>query len=385
MTDKKTSLLDNGLIWFGAAVSIAEIMTGTYFAPLGFARGLWAILIGHVIGCAVFYLAGVIGGVSRKSAMEAGKQTFGQKGGLLFCFLNIIQLLGWTAIMIFDGASAADGLVPWGIPLWCAVIGAMIVVWVLIGINKLGRLNSVAVGLLFLLTVVLSVLIFTKGAFHKAAGELMTFGAAIELAAAMPLSWLPLVSDYTKEAADPKKASLTSAVVYGLVSCWMYVIGMGAAIYTSEINVAQIMLKVGLGVWGLLIVVFSTVLTTYLDAYSAGVSSYAVSARIDPKRAGAAVAVVGAVVAMLFSLENITGFLYFIGSVFAPMIAVQIGDFFILKNERSGAFNYINLISWLAGFGIYRYLMTLDIPSLPDILITLAICLALNKIFGKKA
>ena len=49
--EKRTSLFENGLIWFGAGVSIAEILTGTYFAALGFGRGLAAILVGHVIGC----------------------------------------------------------------------------------------------------------------------------------------------------------------------------------------------------------------------------------------------------------------------------------------------------------------------------------------------
>ena len=54
---KKTSSSQNSLIWFGAAVSIAEILTGTYFAPLGFTKGLLAILVGHVIGCAMFFFA----------------------------------------------------------------------------------------------------------------------------------------------------------------------------------------------------------------------------------------------------------------------------------------------------------------------------------------
>ena len=57
--EKKTSLFENGLIWFGAGVSIAEILTGTYFAPLGMAKGLAAILIGHVIGCILLFLSGV--------------------------------------------------------------------------------------------------------------------------------------------------------------------------------------------------------------------------------------------------------------------------------------------------------------------------------------
>ncbi|HCC01111.1 MAG TPA: putative hydroxymethylpyrimidine transporter CytX, partial [Ruminococcaceae bacterium] len=47
MAEMKTSLCANGLIWFGAALSIAEILTGTLLAPLGFAKGLLAILIGH--------------------------------------------------------------------------------------------------------------------------------------------------------------------------------------------------------------------------------------------------------------------------------------------------------------------------------------------------
>ena len=70
--EKKTSLFDNGLIWFGAGVSLAEILTGTYFSTLGFGRGLAAILLGHVIGCVLLFLAGVIGGNSRLSAMETG-------------------------------------------------------------------------------------------------------------------------------------------------------------------------------------------------------------------------------------------------------------------------------------------------------------------------
>ena len=47
----RTSLFENGLIWFGAGLSIAEILTGTSFAPLGFGKGILAIIIGHIIGC----------------------------------------------------------------------------------------------------------------------------------------------------------------------------------------------------------------------------------------------------------------------------------------------------------------------------------------------
>ena len=67
---KKTSVFQNSLIWFGAGVSIAEILTGTYFAPLGMAKGFAAILLGHLIGCTMMFFAGLIGGRTGLSAME---------------------------------------------------------------------------------------------------------------------------------------------------------------------------------------------------------------------------------------------------------------------------------------------------------------------------
>ncbi|MBQ2816477.1 MAG: putative hydroxymethylpyrimidine transporter CytX, partial [Clostridia bacterium] len=323
MKEKRTSVFENGLIWFGAAVSIAEILTGTYFAPLGFAKGLLAIVIGHIIGCAMLFLAGLIGGKVRKSSMETAKMSFGKKGALLFSVLNIIQLIGWTAIMIYDGAIAVNGIFDIGNWVWCIVIGGLIVLWILIGIKNLGKVNTVAMAALFILTVVLSFVIFKKGAIKSIAGEGMTFGAAVELSVAMPLSWLPLISDYTREAEKPVKATAVSAAIYGIISCWMYVIGMGAAIFTGESDIAMIMVKAGLGIAGLLIIIFSTVTTTFLDAYSAGISSESLSKKINGKWVAVIVTAVGTVGAIFLPLTDITDFLYFIGSVFAPMIATM--------------------------------------------------------------
>ena len=387
MEERRTSVFENGLIWFGAAVSIAEILTGTYFAPLGFAKGLLAILIGHIIGCAMLFFAGLIGGKVRKSAMETAKMSFGKKGALLFSALNIMQLVGWTAIMIYDGALAANGIFDIGNWIWCIVIGALIVLWIMIGIKNLGKVNTVAMGALFVLTIILSFVIFSKGSALNISGEGMTFGAAVELSVAMPLSWLPLISDYTREAKKPVKATAVSAITYGVISCWMYIIGMGAAIFTEESDIAQIMMKAGLGIAGLLIVIFSTVTTTFLDAYSAGISSESLSAKLNGKWVAVAVTIIGTVGAIFLPLTDITDFLYFIGSVFAPMIAIQIADFFILQqNKETSTFNICNLIIWFVGFVVYRLLMRVDIivgNTLPDMLITIVLCVAVSKMRRK--
>ena len=318
--EKRTSIPANALIWFGAGVSLAEILTGTFFAPLGFRDGGIAIVVGHIIGCALLFLAGLIGARTRRSAMETVKMAFGARGGLLFAVLNVMQLIGWTSIMIYDGALAANSVMDVGHWLWCFVIGVLIIVWIRIGILRIERVNAVAMTGLFLLTVLLcSVIMGGTRTAGSAAGEAMSFAMALELSIAMPLSWLPLISDYTREAEKPVAAAAVSALVYGLVSCWMYFIGMGAAILTGESDIAQIMLHAGLGAAGLGVVILSTVTTTYLDAYSAGVSSESIVRSVSGRTVGIGVTVLGAAAASLYPMDDITGFLYIIGSVFAPI------------------------------------------------------------------
>jgi len=134
--------------------------------------------------------------------------------------------------------------------------------------------------------------------------------------------------------------------------------------------------------------VFSTVTTTFLDAYSAGVSSESLSPKISGKWVAVGVTVMGILGAVFLPLADITDFLYFIGSVFAPMIAIQIADFFILKqNKENSAFSVRNLVIWLAGFMIYRLLMKVDIivgNTLPDMIITIILCIVASKLNKSK-
>lgn len=167
----------------------------------------------------------------------------------------------------------------------------------------------------------------------------------------------------------------------------MYLIGMGASIFTGESDIAQIMVKAGLGAAGLLIVVFSTVTTTFLDAYSAGISSESIVSGIKGNYVAIAITIIGTIAAIVYPMDDITNFLYLIGSVFAPMIAVQIADYFILKKADAGksAFQWRNLIVWLAGFVIYRILMQVDTPvgnTLPDMVVTVILCLIVEKAAG---
>lgn len=98
------------------------------------------------------------------------------------------------------------------------------------------------------------------------------------------------------------------------------------------------------------------------------------------KKSGSVIAITGAI---LFPMDDITDFLYLIGSVFAPMIAIQIADFFILhRDKRDDSFDGRNLAIWMVGFILYRALMHIDLPvgnTLPDMAVTSALCVIVGK------
>ena len=378
-----------GLVWFGASVSLAEILTGTFFAPLGLGLGIAAILVGHVIGCALFWLVSLVSAQTGTSAMQAVGRSFGRIGSGAFSAANVLQLVGWTAIMVMSGAAAANLLAPTlGMAGWCIVIGALIVLWIAIGVKRMGKIQSAAALLLFALTFVISATVFGSGAPIAGLEDgSLSFGAAVELAAAMPLSWLPVAGDYTREAKSPNGGTALATLAYGIGSCWMFVIGLGCALFAGSDDVAVVLAQAGLGAVGILVVVFSTVTTTFLDAQSAGVSANAIWGKIDARICGIVAAVAGTLLAVFAPVGNFEEFLYLIGSVFAPMATIVVVDYFALhRNNTDSPIDWRNAILWVAGFILYRFSLGWDIPcgnTLPVMVIIAVAAIALDKLLDK--
>ena len=395
------------LIWFGAAISIAEILTGACLESLGLGRGLAVIILGHLIGFLLLVLAGIIGVKNKEGSMRSSALSFGKYGSFFFAILNIVQLVGWQGIMIFDASISAQGILNLGHTWWCLIIGILTIAWIMLGIKHRDKLNVVVMVLLLILTVILSFVIFSgvkNGELGvKSAGEVLSIGQGLELSIAMPLSWIPMIADYTYKAKKPVKTTFSACLTYTLASTWMYVIGLGAAVITHETRIDQIMLKAGLGVAGLFIIVFSCVTTNFIDAFSCNQSTYALFPKdkipqesegksslinnIKVNLPGIIDTIIGTAGAILFPMENITEFLYFIGSVFAPMISVQIADQFIIKHRKTDVkVDAVASIAWIIGFVMYRILMKYDFIvgyTIPNMVITILITIALRKLAEK--
>ena len=396
-----TSLVNNALLWTGGAISVPVIMMGTFLAPLGWGKAMTAAVLGHLIGCIVLYLVTIIGARSRRTALEAASDTFGTAGSQLFASLNVVQLVGWTSIMIFDAALAANGISQLGVWAWALITGVLIFAWIFVGVNRLGILTTISVALLAVLCLYLSLKVFgvalpninplnqgvvTDPGTGNSASPI-SFGAALEIATVDVLSWVPIMADYTREARRPVPAAGVSVVALFVTSIWMFAIGIGASILTASDDFAQILLQVGLGVVGLIIIIFSTVTTTFLDAWSSGVSATAITSRFTARHIALAVTIVGTVAAMFLNMDSIIFFLNYIGAVFAPMAAVMIVDHFATGNSNAhgsnahgttspSRLNWWNFGVWLVGFITYLVLLQLALPigaSLPVLAITAAL------------
>ena len=343
------SMMNFTTLWFGAAISVAEILAGGLLAPLGFKMGLLAILLGHLVGTTLLVLGGVIGTTERIPALVSTRISFGLHGSYVFSVLNVLQLLGWTAVMIIAGARSVNEITKtlWSfdhLTVWSLIIGAFIMIWVWFGKDSgWKKVNHIAVILLLLLTMVLSVIIFRNHElFSKLGSGDMAFGSALELAVVMPLSWLPLISDYTRFAKTKRGGAWGSWLGYFFGSSWMYMIGLGAAIISSNPDPSAMLMAANLGIVALGIIVLATVTTTFMDAYSAGVTFLNIFPKLNEKSVALVMTAIGTGLAIIVNIEQYQDFLYAIGSVFAPLFAILLTDYFLLRNKKIQAELLVN-------------------------------------------
>lgn len=392
-TQRDFSTFSMMVLWFGASISIAEVITGTMLAPLGLQQGFLAILCGHVIGGAILLLAGLTGAQSGLSSTGTFRISFGRFGSYAFSVLNMLQLLGWTTVMIISGAKALNGIssvlgIYQNEKLWCVLIGALIFIWISRGMKAIFKVHTLVVVALFLCFLVLGYLVFSKGDTIEASGSgtPINFGDGVEFGVAMCLSWLPLISDYSRTLIHPVRGTVAGVLCYTFGGVLMFTIGLGAAIYTGTSEISTMLITAGMGVTGLFIVAFSTVTNTFLDAFSAGVSAKNINARVNEKQVGIAVVFLATVLALLVPMSQYVNFLYLIGSVFAPLFAILLVEFFIFgRRGIQDKINIKNLALWLLGFCLYRALMPYNSVlgiTFPVMLSVGALTFVLNKVLA---
>jgi putative hydroxymethylpyrimidine transporter CytX len=369
------------LLWAGAAISLAEIWAGSLVVPLGLGLGLWAILLGHLIGNTPFALGGLMGSRWGIPTMVSVRPSFGIRGSYFAAVLNVIQLVGWTAVMLIVCGQAADAISKFygfsNLNLWIILSGVITTLWAVVGHRFWKWLQRVSVFVLLILCLAMTYIVFQEYGWSMLSQiprkKDFPFMVGMDLVIAMPISWLPLVSDYSRFATDSRRNFWGTWVGYFIISSWMYLIGLMATLATQSPDpagvVMSLMLKFGWAIPALIIVLFSTFTTTFLDIYSTAISGLNIFPRFGERKGIWIGGILGIIVAIIFpALLDYEHFLLFIGAMFCPLFGVVLVDYFLIRRrvidledlyKRGGKYwfskgiNPLAIIAWAIGFGIY--------------------------------
>ncbi|OGP99996.1 MAG: hydroxymethylpyrimidine transporter CytX [Deltaproteobacteria bacterium RBG_19FT_COMBO_46_12] len=369
------------LLWAGAATSLAEIWAGGLIVPLGLGLGLWAILLGHLIGNTPFALGGLIGSRWGIPTMVSVRPSFGIRGSYFAAALNVIQLIGWTAVMLIVCGQAADAISKFygfsNLNLWIILSGIITTLWAVVGHRIWKWLQRIAVFALLILCIAMTYVVFQQYGWGMLSQiprkKDFPFMVGMDLIIAMPISWLPLVSDYSRFAKDSKSSFWGTWISYFIVSSWMYLIGLMASLATQSPDpsgvVMSLMLKFGWAIPALIIVLFSTFTTTFLDIYSTAISGLNIFPKLGERKGVIIGGILGTTLAIIFpTLLDYEHFLLFIGAMFCPLFGIVLVDYFLLRKGsihvedlyrpgsqywfKSGV-NPNAIIAWATGFAIY--------------------------------
>jgi putative hydroxymethylpyrimidine transporter CytX len=377
---RRLSGLDLWVLWGSLALGFLVLVTGTLLVPaLGLPEALLAILVGSAIGCAPLALVAVAGQREGVPGMVLFRPLLGVRGSYLPTALNVLQLVGWTAVEFWAMATMANrmSLRLFGLdayPLWLVLAAVVCTALALGGPVLVVRRWLERFGIYIALAAAAWITVGALaradlGALWRRPGEGgLPFWLAVDLVIAMPISWLPLVADYSRFARRDARAFAGTYWGYLLGNAWFYALGALLVLSAgAEPSVAGIAVAVaGLTAGPLVLVALLAVETdeAFADIYSAAVSAQNVAPRADQRRLVLLVAAVGLVLAGFLSMDAYEVFLFLIGSVFVPLFGVFAAHYFVLHRGRYGgeeigagppSFRPAALLPWAVGFLLYHW------------------------------
>ncbi|TCK44445.1 NCS1 family nucleobase:cation symporter-1 [Paraburkholderia sp. BL8N3] len=369
-------------LWFSLGIGLLVAQAGALLVPgLSLPHALFAIAIGTVIGVALLALAGVVGTDTGLAAMSSLRPTLGVRGASVPAVLNAIQLVGWGSFEIIVMRDSADALATQSFGLsmpliWTLVFGVLATLLAVSGPLSFVRRFLRTWGIWLLLGGA-AWLTWNLLAKHDLAALMrrpgtgdMAFGAAVDLVVAMPLSWLPLIADYTRFGRSAGGTFRGTLAGYGIANLWFYALG---AVYGLVAGGGDALLTIAFAQAGggiaLLLILIDEIDNAFADIHSAAVSTGTFWARAGVPMLSAAFGALCTLVALVVEMGKYQNFLLLIGSVFAPLFGVVLADHFIVRKRRieiealadpggryvfSGGWHVSAFIAWAAGIAAYH-------------------------------
>jgi nucleobase:cation symporter-1, NCS1 family len=378
---RRLGFLDQAVLWGNLGISLLVLVAGALLVP---ALGLWpalaATVVGAAIGNALLGLAAVPAAETGVPAMVLYRAPLGVRGSLVPTACNVVQNLGWATFELFVIATAATAISErvlgfGGRPLWVLVFGLVATAMAVAGpLTVLRRwLERFAIWAVLASTAYLTwyaLARFDLGRLADQPGQGgLSFWAGVDLAIALPISWVPLVADYARFGRSAGATFWGTGIGYLLAQVWFFALGVLFLLGIGQGDVIAAVLAVPVGLLAMAVLVVDETDEVFANLYSAGVSLKNAAPRLPGRRVVLAFGAVATLLAILVDdLARYENFLFLLGALFVPLFGVLAADWYVLARRRydvdamyraDGPYRgvrWLAMLVWLLGFLVYNWI-----------------------------
>jgi NCS1 family nucleobase:cation symporter-1 len=368
------SMVDQFGLWGNLGVSLLGF-TGAIFvlqplgtADLSLAAALTAVVLGTLVGTLPVALAAVQGARTGAPAMVLLRGLFGARLSYLPTLINVVQLLGWGIFELVTISTAAQTVVAhfvsasvprWAYVLFAGVLTALLTIHPLGAIRVLRRYAAIAV---FIVMCYLLVQLLRHPLPAFGHGTWDGFWVATDTVVGVAISFVPLAADYSRHSRSSRAAFTGALAGYSVTQVFCYVIGLLALVTVAHGDASKIFgafIALPLGALGFAILALRELDQSFADVYSTAVSVQNLRPLWDRRLLAGLVAALTTAGALWLNIGDYENFLTLLGSVFVPMSAVLVVDFFVISRGRwdlsAGARSrWLMLVPWALGFVMYQ-------------------------------
>jgi len=186
------------------------------------------------------------------------------------------------------------------------------------------------------------------------------FWVAMDTVVAAAISFAPLAADYTRHSRSQAAAFNGTFFGYGTTQVLCYVIGLLALVTVARSgNIYGAFIALPAGAIGFGILALRELDQSFANVYSTAASTQNLRPLWDRRVLAIVISAVTTAGALFLNISDYENFLILLGSVFVPMSAVLIVDFFILAKGHwdlspRAPTRWLMLLPWAAGFVTYQ-------------------------------
>jgi purine-cytosine permease-like protein len=197
------------------------------------------------------------------------------------------------------------------------------------------------------------------------------FWTSMDLVIALPVSWIPLVADYSRFSRSGRAAALGTGLGYAASSAVFFLLGVLAlrAYAEAGADVVGALLAVPAGAVALVILAVDEVDEAFANIYSTATSAQNVVPRADRRVLAVLIGALATLLALAVDGSAYEPFLFLIGAVFVPLAATLTVDYALSRGgydtsaDAPGRWRMV--LPWAAGFVAYQLTAPTVLAKLP--------------------